>query len=76
MLRFAEQVRSTIARMTHPELDRNDRVTASFGVAIVEQSESGRSALHRADTALYVAKNGGRNRVETSGSLIEQKRAI
>jgi len=73
---FAEQVRSTIARMTHPELDRNDRVTASFGVAIVEQSESGRSALHRADTALYAAKNGGRNRVETSGPLIEQKRAI
>lgn len=75
-IHFSEQVRSTIAMINHPEIDPDESVTASFGVAVVEQGETNRSALHRADAALYAAKDGGRNRVETATSLIEQKRAV
>lgn len=40
------------------------RVTASFGVAQLEQDTAGHeNLLKNADTALYVAKNEGRNRV-------------
>jgi diguanylate cyclase (GGDEF)-like protein len=38
-------------------------VSASFGVAIVKGDESFEAALARADTALYRAKESGRNRV-------------
>ncbi|GAB5487143.1 MAG: GGDEF domain-containing protein [Parasphingorhabdus sp.] len=74
-IHFSEQVRSAIALIQHPEIDPGESVTASFGVAIVEQGETSRSALHRADAALYAAKDGGRNRVETAVSAVEQKRA-
>ena len=73
---FSEQVRSALAMLTHAELDPSNRVTASFGIAIVDQGETSRSALHRADTALYAAKDGGRNRVELAEPLIEHKRAV
>ncbi|MEA1913891.1 MAG: GGDEF domain-containing protein, partial [Campylobacterota bacterium] len=42
----------------------NLRVTCSFGVAQVEQNDTEQTALKRADEALYVAKQNGRNRVE------------
>jgi len=41
-------------------------ITVSMGVALAEPSETVESLLHRADTALYLAKRNGRNRVETS----------
>jgi len=40
------------------------QVTASFGVASHNPDESIRALIHRADDALYEAKNAGRNRVE------------
>lgn len=48
-----------IAPMTDP-------VTASFGVAELASGERGEVLLHRADKALYEAKESGRNRVMTS----------
>jgi diguanylate cyclase (GGDEF)-like protein/PAS domain S-box-containing protein len=39
-------------------------VTASFGVAEWRPSETTQACIHRADLALYAAKNAGRNRVE------------
>jgi diguanylate cyclase len=39
------------------------RVTFSAGVAALRGTESGEDLLHRADTALYRAKEGGRNQV-------------
>ena len=42
------------------------RVTASFGVAVFDKNDSIASLMARADVAVYRAKAGGRNRVETS----------
>lgn len=45
-------------------LPRPERVTASLGLTMVAHDESFERALARADEALYVAKNGGRNQVQ------------
>ena len=42
-------------------------ITVSVGVTELRSSDSPESALGRADAALYKAKRGGRNRVESSG---------
>lgn len=58
-LRLAEEIRLAVERET--------TVTASLGVAMVdEDDESWEAALKRADRALYAAKAGGRNRVEAA----------
>lgn len=43
--------------------------TASFGIATIIENESLDSAIIRADEALYLAKNNGKNRVEVANSL-------
>ena len=42
------------------------RATASFGLATWEEKESGEILLARADAALYLAKQGGRNKVHVA----------
>jgi diguanylate cyclase (GGDEF)-like protein len=39
-------------------------VTISIGVAVYQPEEASEQLIHRADAALYVAKRGGRDRVE------------
>jgi PleD family two-component response regulator len=44
-----------------PNIDRS--VTASFGIAFCQEGEEGEECLKRADKALYLSKDAGRNRV-------------
>ena len=57
---IAEAVRGRIANVP---FDRVGTVSASFGVAEWNQNETARALINRADRALYVAKQSGRNRV-------------
>ena len=57
---IAEAVRGKIANVP---FDLVGTVSASFGVAEWNQHEDGRALINRADKALYVAKQSGRNRV-------------
>ena len=49
-----------------PEHDAPIPVTVSAGVAALAPDETGEELIHRADQALYRAKQNGRNRVETA----------
>lgn len=61
---IAEQLRKRIKEL---ELLEDRPVTASFGVAPVLENDSLEDVVGRADTALYEAKRGGRDRVICSG---------
>jgi two-component system cell cycle response regulator len=66
---FAERLRRTIESLEIPSPSgRPLRITASFGVAGLPDLDAADSLglLAAADQALYVAKNGGRNRVAQS----------
>src|SRR5690606_34094543 len=70
---MAEQVHASIERTAIPHEFSNVSpvVTVSIGVAggSLEEVEDFATLLHRADSALYAAKNGGRNRVVSWQSL-------
>ncbi len=57
----AQHLRLSIGMIVHPEIGPEDRITASFGIAVILEDESFAMALRRADSALYEAKAGGRN---------------
>jgi diguanylate cyclase (GGDEF)-like protein len=58
----ANALRMAIENIAHEELPPQLRVTASFGVCAITDGETN-DGLRRADAALYLAKNSGRNRV-------------
>ncbi len=63
----AEKIRSAIADISVPGINRD--ITASLGIAsIPRDAGDGDELMRNADRALYLAKNNGRNRVETAGS--------
>lgn len=61
--RLQRNVRAVELREEAPGL----RVTASFGVYAAEPGETLERGLERADAALYRAKRGGRDRIESDG---------
>lgn len=63
---LAERVRSHVAGCSISVGGASVQVSLSLGVATGEASTEIEKLLHDADTALYQAKNAGRNRVEPS----------
>lgn len=61
---IANGIRAELAAKRINGLPEGAAVTASFGVSAVGPGELLDAAMRRADSALYVAKAGGRNRVE------------
>jgi len=71
-MQVAERLRQNIAALRFPLPHANGRpddnpdeqgVTATFGVATLAPDEPIEAAIHRADVALYLGKEAGRNRV-------------
>jgi diguanylate cyclase (GGDEF)-like protein len=61
---LAERMRSSFAQ--NPGSAAPLAMTASFGVAELQEGEEGAALIRRADDALYCAKQAGRNRVVKS----------
>lgn len=59
--KLAEKLRKAIAAYNFIQAEN---VTASFGIAVIENEENIEELIKRADNALYRAKAKGRNRVE------------
>lgn len=59
----AERLRQSLEQQSFSDLHEALRVTVSIGVAEYRMGEQIDDALNRADACLYVAKEGGRNRV-------------
>ncbi len=62
----AERIRIMLASQTVNALEQNISVTASIGVSQWQDSESVNTLFHRADQALYQAKDQGRNQVKVA----------
>jgi diguanylate cyclase (GGDEF)-like protein len=60
----AERLRTAFAADSNTEQALSTPITVSIGIAERDPDETIESLLHRADTALYQAKNRGRNRCE------------
>lgn len=71
-IRETVQARELVKRSTGESLGR---VTMSMGIALLQPGEAGASLIERADSCLYDAKRGGRNRVVTERHAEEQLQA-
>jgi diguanylate cyclase (GGDEF)-like protein len=59
-----ERMRTSISTCASPMPELNNiYITASFGIALLDSDISIEESINRADTALYEAKNYGRDRV-------------
>jgi diguanylate cyclase (GGDEF)-like protein len=65
-LRIAENLRESIGALPVETQGKTLNLTISIGVSEFNGSESPGQTIDRADTALYKAKNAGRNRVEAA----------
>ncbi len=63
---FSENIRRKLSRLPIPAI-RNQHITASFGVAMINPEDTDESVLGRADKGLLIAKESGRDRVVCLG---------
>ncbi len=68
---LAEEMRRTVESTPVPALD-GKTMTCSFGVTEVQDGDSEETLLARADRALLMAKEGGRNRVVQLGAGMDE----
>ncbi|MGD9975167.1 MAG: GGDEF domain-containing protein [Desulfatirhabdiaceae bacterium] len=59
----AERLRSNLSRATISYADTHFFITASIGISQFKPGDTREAVLHRADQAMYTAKQTGRNRV-------------
>jgi diguanylate cyclase (GGDEF)-like protein len=62
----AERVRTNIEKIPFPDIGSDFKITVSIGLSEYRMREGVDDIIARADEALYRAKDGGRNRVETT----------
>lgn len=65
---LSERLRSEIEKLRFRGEAKELKITASLGVASMQPGDSIHTLLKRADSALYLAKQNGRNRVESAFS--------
>ncbi len=63
---LAEKIRANIEEL---EIDLVGHISASFGVAQVSENDEMQALINRADKALYLAKESGRNCVKTQNDI-------
>ena len=63
---LAEKIRQAIAKDKVPFREEGIQVRVSLGVAQLQADETGEALLTRADSAMYRAKESGRNRTKMS----------
>ncbi|MCU0712417.1 MAG: diguanylate cyclase [Pirellula sp.] len=63
---FSENIRRKLSRLPIPAI-RNQHITASFGVAMINPEDNDETVLGRADKGLLIAKESGRDRVVCLG---------
>ena len=61
---WADAVRTSLGELDLPEVCKGFRLSASFGVAMLEESARFETALTNAETACRAAKDRGRRRIE------------
>ena len=62
----AERIRQTVAKIQPDNLNLHNKITVSVGCATMKENESIATLTERADSAMYLAKSGGRNCVRAA----------
>lgn len=70
--RRAEEIRRKLAETSHSQLG-DKKITASFGVTELQAGDNSETMLRRADRALLMAKEQGRNQVVQLGNGMEKQ---